>query len=80
MYCYDSSYFIGSQNTQFTCISTNTHIPMLENGNAVLFYRTHAAVDARRIVVRFLNVWRNRIMCPIRLQVVVVVVVVTVVR
>ncbi len=53
---------------QFACISTNTYIPMQENGNAVLVYHGHAAVDARRIAVRFLNVRQNRIMCPFRLQ------------
>ncbi len=53
---------------QFTCISTNTHIPVQENGNAVLAYRGHAAVDARCIAVHFLNVRQNRIMCPVRLQ------------
>ncbi len=52
---------------QFTCISTNTHIPMQENGNAVLAYHGHAAVDASRIAVQFLNVRQNRIMCPVRL-------------
>ncbi len=41
---------------------------MQENGNAVLASRGHAAVDARYIAVRFLNVWQNRIMCPVRLQ------------
>ncbi len=41
---------------------------MQENGNAVLAYHGHAAVDARYIMVRFLNVQQNRIMCPIRLQ------------
>ncbi len=41
---------------------------MQENKNAVLTYCGHAAVDARLIMVRFLNVWQNRIMCPIRLQ------------
>ncbi len=41
---------------------------MQENGNAVLVYRRHAAVDARHIAVLLLNVWQNRIMCPVRLQ------------
>ncbi len=53
---------------QFMCISTNTHIQMQKNGNVVLGYHGHVEVDARRIVVRFLNVRQNRIMCPIRLQ------------
>ncbi len=41
---------------------------MQENENVVLFYRGHAAVDARRIAVHFLNVRQNRILCPVRLQ------------
>ncbi len=53
---------------QFTCISTNTHIPKQENGYAALAYRRHAVVDARRIAVHFLNVWQNHMMCPIKLQ------------
>ncbi len=56
---------------QFTCISTNTHIPMQENGNGVQAYCGYAAVDARRIAIHFLNVRQNHIMCimcPIRLQ------------
>ncbi len=46
---------------QFTRFSTNIHIPMQENGNAVLAYRRHAAEDAhaRRIAVRFLNMWQT---------------------
>ncbi len=48
---------------QFTCISTNTHIPTQENGNAMLAYRGHAAVEAYCIVVR-----QNCITCPVRLQ------------
>ncbi len=53
---------------QFICISTNTHISRRENGNVVFAYCGHAAVDARRIAMRFLNVRQNRIMCPIRLH------------
>ncbi len=53
---------------QFMCISTNTPTPRRENGNAVLAYRGHAAVDACRIAVCFFNVRQNRTMCPIRLQ------------
>ncbi len=53
---------------QFTCISTNTHIPMQENGNAVLAYLRHAAVDAHSIAVCFLNMQQSRIMGPVRLQ------------
>ncbi len=41
---------------------------MQENGNAVLAYRGHAAVDACCITVHFLNVWQNGIMCHVRLQ------------
>ncbi len=41
---------------------------MQENGNGVLAYHVHAAVYARRIAMRFLNVRQNRIMCPVRLQ------------
>ncbi len=41
---------------------------MQENGNAVLAYRWHAAVNARRIAVRFLNMRQNHIMCRVRLQ------------
>ncbi len=50
---------------QFTFISTNTHIPVQENGNAVPAYCAHAAVDACRIAVCFLNVRQNCIMCPV---------------
>ncbi len=53
---------------QFTCISTNTHIPIQENGNVVLAYRRHAAVDARCIMAHFLNMRQNRKMCLVRLQ------------
>ncbi len=41
---------------------------MQENGNTMLAYRGHAAVDARRIAASFLNVWQNRIMRSVRLQ------------
>ncbi len=50
------------------CISTNTHIQKQENGYAALAYYRHAAVDARHIVVRFLNIQQNHIMYPVRLQ------------
>ncbi len=53
---------------QFICISTNTPIPMQENGNVVFAYRVHAAVDARSIAGPCLNMLHNRIMCPVRLQ------------
>ncbi len=53
---------------QLTYISTNTNIPMQENGNVVLAYCGYAVVDARRIVGYFLNERQNCIMCPVRLQ------------
>ncbi len=40
---------------QFMCISTNAHIPLQENGNAVLTLHGHAVVDACHIAVCFFS-------------------------